>query len=83
MGGAETKGTQVRSDLLDAHQGYPVVTTGASSSGSGGSGGVRSNREDDREKKCKRAGPEANDTIIRKNPNGRGERNNEGTTKWG
>ena len=53
MGGTETKGTQFRSDLPDAHQGYPVVTAGASSSrsgGSGGSDGVRSYREDDGEK---------------------------------
>ena len=50
MGGAETKGTQVGSDLPDAHQGYPVVTMGASSIRSGGDGGFRSNREDDGEK---------------------------------
>ena len=50
MGSAETKRKQVGSDLLDAHQGYPVVTTGASSSGSGSSGGVRRYREEDGEK---------------------------------
>ena len=53
VGGAETKGTQVRSDLPDAHEVYPVVTTGASSSGSGGSGRVRSNREDNGEKQVR------------------------------
>ena len=53
MGGVETMGTQVRRALPDAHQGYLVVTAGASSSrsgGSGGSNGVRSYREDEREK---------------------------------
>ena len=56
MGGAETKGTQVRSDLPDAHQGYPVVTTGAAISESGGSGGVRSDREGKREKHAREQG---------------------------
>ena len=56
MGGEETKGTQVGSDLPDAHQGYPVVTTGASISGSGSSGGVRSYREEDREKHLREQG---------------------------
>ena len=50
MSGYETKGTQVRCDLPDAHQGYPVVNVVVLSSGSGDSGGVRSDREDDREK---------------------------------
>ena len=50
MSGAGTNGTQVRSDLPDAHLGYRVVTTVVLRSGSGGSGGVRSDREDDREK---------------------------------
>ena len=59
MSGYETKGTQVRSDLPDAHQGYPVVTAVASSSrsvvsdGRDGSGGVRSDREDDIEKQLR------------------------------
>ena len=53
MSGAETKGTQVGIDLPDAHQGYPVVTTGASRSGSGG---VRSNREDEGEKQVRGQG---------------------------
>ena len=56
MGGAETKGTQVGSDLPDEHQGYPVVTTGASSRRSGGDGRVRSNREDEGEKQVRGQG---------------------------
>ena len=53
MGGAETKGTQVGSDLPDAHQGYPLVTIGTLRSRSGGDGGVRSNIEDDGEKQVR------------------------------
>ena len=56
MSGADTKGTQVGIDLPGAHQGYLVVTTGASRSGSGGSGGVRRNREDDRERQVRSQG---------------------------
>ena len=56
MSGAETQGTQVGIDLPNAHQGYSVVTTGASRSGSGGSDGVRSNREDDGEKQARGQG---------------------------
>ena len=47
VGCAETKKTHVWSDLPNVHQWYPVVTMGASSSGSGSSGGVRSYREED------------------------------------
>ena len=53
MSGAETKGTQVGIDLPNAHQGYPVVTTGASRNGSGG---VRSNIDDEGEKEARGQG---------------------------
>ena len=74
MGGTETKGTQFRSDLPDAHQGYPVVTAGASSSRSGGGRRVRRYREDDGEKEVRWQDERVMRPQSGKKYNGRGER---------
>ena len=56
VGCADTKGTQLWSDLPDAHQRYPVLTAGALSIRSVGSSRFRSDREDNGEKQVRGQG---------------------------